>query len=55
MLFRSPMMSPVKLSGTVIRTFIMGSRRTGFACWIPLVRAWLPAISKETPEESTEW
>ena len=53
--FISPMMSPVKSSGTVIATRIMGSSSVGDACCTPFVSAWLPAISKHMPEESTVW
>ena len=46
-------MSPVKLSGTVISTFIIGSSMIGLACCMPFVAACPPAISKDTPDEST--
>ena len=48
---------PVTLEhgGTVTVSLIIGSSRIGLAWETPLRNAWLLAISKDMPEESTSW
>ena len=55
LLFRSPIMSPANVSGTVTSAFITGSSSTGLASRTPLENAYAPAISNDMPDESTEW
>ena len=52
---RSPVIAPMKVSGIVIRTVMIGSSSTGFALDIASRKAREPAILKATSDESTSW
>ena len=51
----SPMTSPMYSSGTMMQTFMMGSRITGSAFWHASLNAMEPAILNASSEESTSW
>src|SRR3989304_2897259 len=55
LLFRSPITSPSDSSGTATSTVMIGSKRPGFACRTPFLKASDPAILKAISEESTVW
>ncbi len=52
---RSPITSPMKSSGVVTSTAIIGSRITGPALRAPSLNAIEPAILNASSEESTSW
>ena len=51
--FRSPMMSPMLASGITMRTFMIGSSKTGAASFTASLKHSRAAISKATGFEST--
>ena len=53
--FKSPVTSPMKLSGTKACTFMTGSRITGFARRAASWNAIEPAILNAASDESTSW
>ena len=53
--FTSPITSPMYSSGTVISTFMIGSKITDLACLHPSLNAIDPAILNAISEESTSW
>ena len=52
---RSPMTSPMKSSGVVTSTDIIGSSSTGLARLAASLNAIEPAILNASSEESTSW